>query len=498
VKKPDDATMVVKLLTSRDQTTALGYATTLVERNNTRKTIQRTSVTNTLNQLKLAHKTLPNVLVSFNEEHHQGVVGLLAAGLANRYCRPAFAFARTSDHHLSGSARAGHPSIDLYEVLKLCAKQNPSLLIKWGGHTAAAGLLIKEKDLSIFEGAVAKAYQELYPSPITQFEVTADIELTLADITPDLISQIESELEPFGQNYSPPHILLRDLQVLDVTALEGNRARLRVKQGSFISPAFIGVELWNNDVKTGDCITLVATPAQFFDKTKTLIQLSAAAYRIEHTALPGTIDILLTQVAEQEDTTPLDKRSTTTPSKMLVLNKTLAKTRGDFDTRPLYSDLDDKIQEPFESPKPAEFWERAWADLKSKYELSFNHTGMTFRHAQVEFVRFFFDMGTNQILQAPTGSGKTEIALMIASHYIHSGGRVIFTAPTKEIVHQTTSRAHAILGSHPTDFCLSAMSPKKGCNTTRNQQEIDYMWGRLMYSLMTLKTERLAFPQRTC
>lgn len=457
----DDATIVVKLLTCHDQTKALDYATTLVDRNNARKTIQRTSVTNVLNELKLAHKALPNVLVSFNENHHQGVVGLLAAGLANRYCRPAFAFARTNDRHLSGSARAGHPSIDLYEVLKLCAEQNPTLLVKWGGHKAAAGLSIKEEDLSVFEGAVARAYQELYPSPITQFEVTADIELALADITPNLMSQIEGELEPFGQNFSPPNILIRDLQVLDVTALEGSRARLRVKQGSLISPAFIGVELWNNDVKPGDRITLVATPAQFFDKTKALIQLSVSAYRIEHAAFPGTIDLQLTQGAQQEETTPLDRRSTTTPSKMLVLNQTLAKTLGNFDTRPLYSNLHDKIEDPFESAKSAQFWDRAWAELKSKYELSFNHEGMTYRHAQVEFVQFFFDMGTNQILQAPTGSGKTEIALMIASHYIHSGGRVIFTAPTKEIVHQTASRAHAILGSQPADFCLSAMTPKK-------------------------------------
>lgn len=457
----DDATIVVKLLTCDDKTEALNYATTLVERNNDRKAIQRTAVTNTLNQLKLLHKTLPNVLVSFSEEHHQGVVGLLAAGLANRYCRPAFAFARTTDQHLSGSARAGHPSIDLYEVLKLCAKQNPTLLLKWGGHKAAAGLSIKEEDLSVFEGAVAKAYQELYPTPTTQIEVTADIELTLADITPALISQIERDLEPFGQNFSPPNILIRDLQVLDVTALEGGRARLRVKQGSFITPAFIGVELWNNDVKSGDCITLVVTPAQFFDKTKTLIQLTVTAYRIEQAALPGTIDIQPTQSAEEEDTTILDKRSATTSSKMLVLNKTLAQNLEDFDTRPLYSDLYDKIEEPFENPKPPEFWETAWAELKSKYGLSFNHTGMTYRHAQVEFVRFFFDTGTNQILQAPTGSGKTEIALMIASHYIQNGGRVIFTAPTKEIVHQTSSRADAILGSHPSDFCLNAMTPNK-------------------------------------
>jgi ERCC4-related helicase len=466
----EDGSIVVKLLTCDDRAKATSYATQLLDLNKTRKDIQRQLLTRALIRLKAEHEVLPPVITSYHPEHHQGVVGLIASGLANRYARPAFAFAKTDAGVLSGSARSGHHSIDLYRVLETVATNYPDLLIKWGGHKAAAGLSIYEKDLPSFTKAIADTYITMFSEPPAHVDVVADAELTLALITPQLLSELENLLEPLGQGFSAPNMLIRNAEVVGISPVDGHRVSLKIRQGRFIRPAFISAEIWNNDIKKGDILSITATPAQFFDNTKRLVQFSISAYRKEYSApeCPETSQSYDTD-DPSVDIDTLERGPSKSRRVTEMLNQELQRVQYNFDGRFIYKDLADKVDIPFETRKPTSFWEQAWRELKTDYSLAFNHSEMTFRRAQVEFVRFFFDFQANQILQAPTGSGKTEIAFMIASHYLNKGSRVIFTAPTNEIVNQTAERAERILEGRPVNFGAKQMSPQKRARSYHEQ-----------------------------
>jgi single-stranded-DNA-specific exonuclease len=103
----------------------------------------------------------------FDPKWHQGVIGILASRIKEKRHRPTFAFARGNDGELKGSGRA-IPGLHLRDALDLVAKRHPGLLLRFGGHAAAAGLTLREEDLPLFEQT---------------FEEVARALLTLADLT---------------------------------------------------------------------------------------------------------------------------------------------------------------------------------------------------------------------------------------------------------------------------------------------------------------------------
>lgn len=453
-----DARVAVELFTCNDPKLAKSYAEQLVTLNTNRKQMQRDALVDALVKLKQTADHLPPAIISHSDSNHAGIVGLLASGLANRYARPSIVFANAQDGILTGSGRSGHPSIDLHDVLKRLEEKNPTILLKWGGHKAACGVSIRARDLHDFERLFNEALLELYPTPISAVSVQADVELPLSEINPAFIQHLESKIEPYGQGFPTIQILLKNVHVRAVTEMDGGRARILIEQGNCSRPAFIGAELWNKDIREGDTISLTASPAQFFNKSESLVQFSVSAYQVEHSPT-GQVEMLHAQGSRTPSTNLTPKKN----SKPMVqsLTEKLHAVQKQFDGRLLYPDLASKVEDPFVEIKPQSFWNEAWDEFKRDFGLAFDSSHITYRPAQVEFVRFFFERNENQILQAPTGSGKTEIALMIASHYLKKGGRVVFVAPTIDIVNQTATRAHKMLGVNAHNFCAKGISPTK-------------------------------------
>nr|WP_028358001.1 single-stranded-DNA-specific exonuclease RecJ [Brackiella oedipodis] len=87
---------------------------------------------------------------------HQGVIGLVASRLKEKFWKPVFAFARGDDHELRGSGRSV-PDVHLRDALDWVSKKHPKLLLKFGGHSMAAGLSILEQDLPLFRQALHEA-----------------------------------------------------------------------------------------------------------------------------------------------------------------------------------------------------------------------------------------------------------------------------------------------------------------------------------------------------
>ncbi|MFN4148938.1 MAG: single-stranded-DNA-specific exonuclease RecJ, partial [Rhodocyclaceae bacterium] len=101
-------------------------------------------------------------LVLFDPDWHQGVIGILAGRIKDKLHRPTFVFARGEGGELRGSGRS-IPGLHLRDALDLVAKQQPNLLKRFGGHAAAAGLTLLERDLPAFETLFEDIVRRLLP-----------------------------------------------------------------------------------------------------------------------------------------------------------------------------------------------------------------------------------------------------------------------------------------------------------------------------------------------
>ncbi|QDX80339.1 single-stranded-DNA-specific exonuclease RecJ [Denitratisoma sp. DHT3] len=99
-------------------------------------------------------------LTLFDPTWHQGVIGILAGRVKEKFHRPTFAFARGQEGELKGSGRS-IPGLHLRDALDHVSKRHPDLLLRFGGHAAAAGLTLREADLPRFETAFEETAQSL-------------------------------------------------------------------------------------------------------------------------------------------------------------------------------------------------------------------------------------------------------------------------------------------------------------------------------------------------
>jgi len=140
-------------------------------------------------------------LALFDEGWHQGVIGILASRLKDKFHRPVIAFARSHNGEIKGSGRS-IPGLHLRDALDLVAKRHPHLLQKFGGHAMAAGLSLQEAHFPEFKSAfeeVAKAL--LTPADLTRIMET-DGALQREDYSVAMARSLEQQV--WGQGFPQP------------------------------------------------------------------------------------------------------------------------------------------------------------------------------------------------------------------------------------------------------------------------------------------------------
>jgi single-stranded-DNA-specific exonuclease len=148
------------------------------------------------------HKSLPAGLCLCDNSWHQGVVGIIASRIKERYHRPVIAFAPTDGGELKGSGRSVS-GVHLRDALDAIAAGNPGLLEKFGGHAMAAGLSLRRDALDTFAAAFdAEVVRQLGVDGIKPV-ITTDGELASGDFTLDLAEQL-ANAAPWGQQFSEP------------------------------------------------------------------------------------------------------------------------------------------------------------------------------------------------------------------------------------------------------------------------------------------------------
>lgn len=159
------------------------------------------------------------------EGWHPGVIGIVATCLMEKYGRPSIVIS-TENGEGRGSGRAP-TSFNLHAALCACAP----LLLRFGGHSAAAGLTIEEEKIGAFRKAIndwaAKEYPVPKPLPL-KLDAVADI----AELTVPTVQEL-SRLAPFGSGNPVPVFLLQNAAVDGIWPLgsEGRHCRIRLRQG---------------------------------------------------------------------------------------------------------------------------------------------------------------------------------------------------------------------------------------------------------------------------
>jgi single-stranded-DNA-specific exonuclease len=213
----------VDLLMSDSPDESLLIATELDAANAERQAVERRILEEAVAMVEsLGDVSARRSIVLASAEWHQGVIGIVASRLVERYHRPTILIALTEDGLGKGSGRS-IPGLHLLEALGPCSPH----LHRFGGHRYAAGIGLAAAEVPAFaEAFEAVAARTLADCDLVP-QLTVDAEVLPADVTVELAMELK-RLEPFGMGNPEPLLLLRGMKVLERRPVGEGHLRLRV------------------------------------------------------------------------------------------------------------------------------------------------------------------------------------------------------------------------------------------------------------------------------
>ncbi|MBK5375840.1 single-stranded-DNA-specific exonuclease RecJ [Pseudomonas sp. TH08] len=199
----DDMSLGIECLLTADANLAREMAAQLDGMNQDRKSIEQGMQREALAQLKdLPVESMPFGLCLFDAEWHQGVIGILASRMKERYFRPTIAFADAGDGLLKGSGRSVQ-GFHIRDALSVVAAQHPHLIAKYGGHAMAAGLTLPQENFALFAEAFdAEVRRQLREEDLTGRLLT-DGTLAVEEFHLELARALR-HAGPWGQHFPEP------------------------------------------------------------------------------------------------------------------------------------------------------------------------------------------------------------------------------------------------------------------------------------------------------
>lgn len=201
----DDMSVGVALLLCDNLGEARQLASDLDALNQTRKEIEQGMQAEALTlceQLERSGETLPGGLAMYHPEWHQGVVGILASRIKERFHRPVIAFAPAGDGVLKGSGRSIQ-GLHMRDALERLDMLFPGMMLKFGGHAMAAGLTLEENRFEEFRQRFGELVTEWLDPALLQGEIVSDGPLSAQEMTLE-VAEMLREAGPWGQMFPEP------------------------------------------------------------------------------------------------------------------------------------------------------------------------------------------------------------------------------------------------------------------------------------------------------
>lgn len=197
----DDMSIGIACLLSGSLNEAENMASELNELNQTRQEIEQEMLTDILAECPSALPREQTTLCMYRDSFHQGVVGIVASRLKEKFYRPVFVFAPNDDGNYRGSGRS-IAGVHLRDVLDAISKRAPDIIIKFGGHAMAAGLTLRSGSLKTF----GDLFEDIVRSQVNEDTLSqtflTDGSLKASDITLANAQLINAQI--WGQGFPPP------------------------------------------------------------------------------------------------------------------------------------------------------------------------------------------------------------------------------------------------------------------------------------------------------
>ena len=251
----DDMSLGIQCLLATDEYQAREMATQMDELNQDRKSIETSMQREAMQSLERLNIDdqggMPWGLCIYQPEWHQGVIGILASRIKDKYHRPVIAFADTEDgEEIKGSARSIQ-GLHIRDALDAVAAKHPELLTKFGGHAMAAGMSLKKANYTAFSQAFDEEVKRQLSAEDLQAIYLSDGELARSDFNLPL-AQMLRDAGPWGQHFPEPvfdgEFYLIQQRIVGEKHLKMVLAPLDDKQFVIDAIAFnIDVKCWPNN-----------------------------------------------------------------------------------------------------------------------------------------------------------------------------------------------------------------------------------------------------------
>jgi len=220
----DDMSLGINNLLTDDNALSLEISSRLDSLNRERRSIETDMQDSALAVLESVNPSDGFSLALFDESWHQGVIGILASRLKDKFHRPVIAFAQASNGELKGSGRS-IAGLHLRDALDLVSKRHPALIKKFGGHAMAAGLSINEADFAAFVVAFEQVASELLSANDLLLRIETDGTLPPAEMTLDAARLLDEQV--WGQGFPAPQFN-DDFQVQNQRVVGEKHLKLRL------------------------------------------------------------------------------------------------------------------------------------------------------------------------------------------------------------------------------------------------------------------------------
>lgn len=197
----DDMSLGIACLLAGSDAEAQRLAAQLNGLNTERREIEQSMLHDALDSFPATLPPGQTTLVAYRDDFHQGVVGIVASRLKDRFYRPAIVFAPADNGEVRGSGRS-IPNLHLRDALDLVSKRHPDLILKFGGHAMAAGLSILEQNIPAFQTAFEQAVRDMVREDDLSQTFVTDGSLPVQDITLAQAQNLARHV--WGQGFAPP------------------------------------------------------------------------------------------------------------------------------------------------------------------------------------------------------------------------------------------------------------------------------------------------------